>query len=66
MWLENFVFCGKSFDPTTSNCQIIAERLGYGSSIPLGKYLLGAVYNLLHQVAVSLSTKSPIGSPGGP
>jgi hypothetical protein len=65
MWLEKFVFCGKSFGPT-SNCQIIAERLAHGSSIPLGKYLLGVVYNLLHQVAVSLSTKSPIGSPGGP
>jgi hypothetical protein len=65
MWLEKFVFCGKSFGPT-SNCQIIAERLAHGSSIPLGKYLLGSVYNLLHQVIVSLSTKSPIGSLGGP
>jgi hypothetical protein len=65
MWLEKFVFCGKSFGPT-SNCQIIAERLTHGSSIPIGNYLLGVVYNLLHQVAVSLSTKSPIGSPGGP
>jgi hypothetical protein len=65
MWLEKLVFCGKSFSPT-SNCQIVAEQLAHGSSIPLGKYLLGAVYNLLHQVAVSLSTNSPIGSPGGP
>jgi hypothetical protein len=65
MWLEKFVFCGKSFGPT-SNCQIVAERLALGSSIPLGKCLLGAVYNLLHQVVVSLSTNSPIGSPGGP
>jgi hypothetical protein len=36
--------------------------LALGSSIPLSKYLLGAVYNLLHQVVVSLSTNSPIGS----
>jgi hypothetical protein len=35
--------------------------LALGSSIPLSKYLLGAVYNLLHQVVVSLSTNSPIG-----
>jgi hypothetical protein len=64
MWLEKFVFCGKSFGPA-SNYQIVAERLAIGSSIPLSKYLLGALYNLLHQVAVSLSTNSPIGTPGG-
>jgi hypothetical protein len=64
-WLEKFVFCGKSFGPT-SNFQIVAERLALGSSFPLGKYLLGTVYHLLHQVFVSLSTNSPIGSPGGP
>jgi hypothetical protein len=64
MWPEKFVYCGKSFGPTT-NYQILAEWLAIGSSIPLGKYLLGAVYNLLRQVAVSLSTNSPIGS-GGP
>jgi hypothetical protein len=43
-----------------------AEQLALGSSIPLGKYLLGVVYNLLHQVSISLSTNSLIGSPGGP
>jgi hypothetical protein len=53
MWLEKFVFFGKSFSPT-SNCQIVAEQLPLGSSISLGKYLLGAMYNLLHQVAISL------------
>jgi hypothetical protein len=65
MWLENFVFYEKSFGPT-SNCQIVAEKLAHNSSIPLGKYLLGVVSNLLHQVDVSLSTKPPIISPGGP
>jgi hypothetical protein len=65
MWLKKFVFCGKSFGPT-SNYQIMAEQLAIGSSIPLGKYLLGVVYNLLHQVVVSLSTNSPIGTLGGP
>jgi hypothetical protein len=65
MWLEKFVFCRKSFGPTF-NCQIVVEQLAHSSSIPLGKYLLGVVYNILHQVVVSLSTNSPIGSPGGP
>jgi hypothetical protein len=65
MWLEKFVLCGKTFGPT-ANYQIVAEQWAVGSRIPLGKYLLGAVYNLLHQVAVSLSTNSPIGTPGGP
>jgi hypothetical protein len=52
MWLK-FVFSRKSFSPT-SNYQIVVEQLAPGSSIPLDKYLLGAMYNLLHQVAVSL------------
>jgi hypothetical protein len=65
MWLEKLVFCGKSFGPT-SNYQIVVERLAISSCIPLGKYLLGVVYNLLHQVAVSLLNNSPIGTPGGP
>jgi hypothetical protein len=65
MWLEKFVFYGKTFGPT-ANHQIVAERLAAGNHIPLGKYILGAVYYLLHQVAVSLSTNSPIGTLGGP
>jgi hypothetical protein len=47
MWLENFVFYGKTFGPT-ANSQIVAEQLAAGNRIPLGKYLLGAVYHLLH------------------
>jgi hypothetical protein len=65
MWLEKFVFCGKTFGHT-ANYQIVAERLAAGNCIPLGKYLLGAFYNFLHQVSVSLSTNSRIGTPGGP
>jgi hypothetical protein len=65
MWLEKFVFYGKSFG-RIANHQIVAERLAAGNLIPLGKYLLGAVYHLLHQVAVSLSTNSPIGTLGVP
>jgi hypothetical protein len=47
MCLEKFVFCGKTFGPTT-NYQIVAEQLDAGNRTPLGKYLLGAVYHLLH------------------
>jgi hypothetical protein len=65
MWLEKFVFCGKTFGPA-ANYQIVVEQLDADNRIPLGKYLLGAVYELLHQVAVNLSTNSPIGTPRGP
>jgi hypothetical protein len=65
MWLEKFVFCGKNFGPT-ANYQVVVERLATDNHILLGKYLLGAVYHLLHQVADNLSTNSPIGTPGGP
>jgi hypothetical protein len=65
MWLDKFVFCGKTCGPI-ANYQIVAERMADGDCIPLGKYLLGPVYNLLHQVAVSLSTNSPMGMPGAP
>jgi hypothetical protein len=65
MWLEKFVFYDKTFGPT-ANYQIVAEQLTDGNHIPLGKYLLGVVYHLLHQVAAILSTNSPIGTPGGP
>lgn len=43
MWLEKFFFCGKSAGPTT-NCQRMAESMASNNPIPLGKYLLGAVY----------------------
>jgi hypothetical protein len=65
MWLEKFVFYGKTF-VSTANYQIVAEQLAAGNRIPLGKYLLGALYHLIHQVVVSLSTNSPIGTLGGP
>jgi hypothetical protein len=65
IWLEKFVFYGKTFG-TTANYQMVAEQLAAGNCTPLGGYLLGAVYNLLHQVSVSLSTNSPIGILGGP
>lgn len=49
MWLEKFIFCGTSVGPT-SNYQCMAEQLARGKKIPLGDYLLGSAYSLLHQV----------------
>jgi hypothetical protein len=59
IWLEKFIFYGKSFDPTSS-FQIIVEHLAIGSSIPL------ELYTILRQVSVNLPTGRPIGTPGGP
>ena len=65
MWLEKFIFYGRSIGPTT-NLQTLAKALASGSSVPLGKHLLGSVYNLLHQVSVKLSAGEPISNQGGP
>ena len=65
MWLEKFIFCGKSASPT-STTQSLAEALVRGAAVPLGKHLLGSVYYMLHQVAVKLSKGEPIKNPGGP
>ena len=47
MWLERFIFCGSSYDPTF-NHKYLAERLAAGNEIPLRKYLLGSAYHLMH------------------
>ena len=47
MWLERFIFCGSSYGPTY-NHKLMAEHLAVGKDIPLGKYLLGAAYYLMH------------------
>lgn len=65
MWLERFFFCGSTLGPTT-NMQCLAETLASGRPIPLGRYLLGATYNLMHQVASKLIANQPIGHLGGP
>lgn len=65
MWLERFIYCGKTVGPTT-NPQAITEALVSGHSIPLGKHLLGSVYSLLHNVSAKLATGQPITNPGGP
>jgi len=65
MWLDKFVFCGRSAG-TTSVYLSAAERLANGGRFPLGRYLLGSAYHLLHQVAKKLLLGQPIGNLGGP
>jgi hypothetical protein len=59
MWLERFIFCGSSCGPTC-NHKYLAERLAAQNEIPLGKYLLGYVYHLMHQVVVQLLKGEPV------
>jgi hypothetical protein len=47
MWLCRFIFCGKDNEPTLNHI-VMAENLAAGTTIPLGKYLLGSVYHMLH------------------
>ena len=47
MWLERFIFCVSSCG-STYNHKLMAEHLAVGKDIPLGKYLLGATYHLMH------------------
>ena len=65
MWLDKFVFCGRSVGPT-SIYLAAAERLANGGRFPLGRYLLGSAYHLLHQVTRKLLLGQPIGNLGGP
>ena len=65
MWLDKFVFYGRSAGPTSVYLSA-AERLANGGRFPLGRYLLGSVYHLLHQVATKLLVGQPIGNLGGP
>jgi hypothetical protein len=48
MYLCRFIFCGKANEPTLNHI-VMAEDLAVGNLIPLGKYLLGSVYHMLHQ-----------------
>jgi hypothetical protein len=64
MWLEKFLFYGSSCGPTT-NWQHIAEALVNKKQFPLGKYLLGYLYQILSNASAKLATNSVIGT-GGP
>jgi len=65
MWLDKFVFCGQSVGPTFVYLSA-AERLADVGRFPLGRYLLGSVYALVHLVAKKLLLGQPIGNLGGP
>ena len=65
MWLERFIFYGSSYGPTYNN-KLMAEHLAVGKDIPLGKYLLGAAYHLMHQVVAQLLKNEPVHTISGP
>nr|BBF89284.1 aminotransferase-like [Oryza barthii] len=64
MWLEKFLFCGSSCGPTT-NWQFLAESLEAKKQIPLGKILLGYLYQMLNNASARIDTGSTIAA-GGP
>ena len=53
MWLDKFVFSGRSVGPTSVYLSAV-ERLANRGRFPLGRYLFGSAYHLLHQVAQKL------------
>ena len=65
MWLEKFIFCGKTAGPTNNTLKM-AETVAGGNPVPLGKHLLGSVYHLLHQVSAKLRDDQPISNLRGP
>jgi hypothetical protein len=65
MWLCRFIFCGKANEPTLNHIAM-AEDLATGHSIPLGKYLLGSVYHMLHQTTHLMHTSQKISCVNGP
>jgi hypothetical protein len=65
MWLCKFIFCGKANEPTLNHIAM-AEDLATGHCIPLGKYLLGSVYHMLHQTTHLMYTSQKISCVNGP
>jgi hypothetical protein len=65
MWSCRFIFCGKANEPTLNHI-VMAEDLAAGTSIPLGKYLLGIVYHMLHQTTYLMHTSQKISCVNGP
>jgi hypothetical protein len=65
MWLCRFIFCGKANEPTLNHIAM-ATRLSAGNRIPLGKYLLGSVYHMLHQTISQMHTDQKILCVNGP
>jgi hypothetical protein len=65
MWLCRFIFYGKANEPTLNHI-VMAEDLVVGNLIPLGKYLLGSVYHMLHQTTHLMHTSQKISCVNGP
>jgi hypothetical protein len=65
MWLCRFIFCDKANEPTLNHI-VMAEDLAAGTPIPLGKYLLGSVYHMLHQTTYLMHTSKKITCVNGP
>jgi hypothetical protein len=65
MWLCRFIFCGKANEPTLNHIAM-ATHLAAGKRIPLGKYLLGSVYHMLHQTIAQMHTGQKILCVNGP
>jgi hypothetical protein len=57
MWLEKFLFYRSSCGPTT-NWQFLAEALETKKQIPLGKILLGYLYQMLGNASAKISAQS--------
>jgi hypothetical protein len=49
IWLDKYVFCGQAYAPTSNHT--LAEKIAVNSKVPLGKLLLGTLYNLLNKVS---------------
>jgi hypothetical protein len=65
MWLCRFIFCGKANEPTLNHI-VISKDLAVGNLVPLGKYLLGSVYHMLHQTTYLMHTSQKISCVNGP
>jgi hypothetical protein len=64
MWLCRFIFCGKANEPTLNHI-VMTTQLAGGKRIPLGKYLLGSVYHMLHQTISQMHTGQKISCVNG-
>jgi hypothetical protein len=64
MWLCRFIFCGKANEPTLNHIAM-ASHLANGNRLPLGKYLLGSVYHMLHQTVTQMYTSQMIACVNG-
>jgi hypothetical protein len=65
MWLDIYILCGQASSPTP-NYLTLAEKISGNSKIPLGKILLGSLYNLLNRVSQHLMQNETVPTIIGP